>query len=77
MLYGLFVSGSPLQLRNRLQNRVQDTEHSMHIKDSEGEVIGVAQAVNKIINRNTPFNAHDEKVGSLPFVLMFLTFCIL
>jgi len=50
---------------------------SMHIKDSEGEVIGVAQAVNKIINRNTPFNAHDEKVGSLPFVLMFLTFCIL
>ena len=35
---------------------------SMPIKDNDGEVIGVAQAVNKINTRNLPFNIHDEKV---------------
>lgn len=34
----------------------------MPIKDNEGEVIGVAQAINKVTNRNIPFNEHDEKV---------------
>lgn len=38
---------------------------SMPIKDSEGEVIGVAQAVNKVVNRNLAFNEHDEKVNPL------------
>jgi hypothetical protein len=35
---------------------------SMPIKDNEGEVIGVAQAINKVTNRNQPFTEHDEKV---------------
>ena len=35
---------------------------SMPIKDSDGEVIGVAQAVNKMSIRDAPFNEHDEKV---------------
>ncbi|XP_052771551.1 dual 3',5'-cyclic-AMP and -GMP phosphodiesterase 11-like isoform X2 [Mya arenaria] len=43
---------------------------SMPIKDSEGEVIGVAQAVNKVVNRNLPFNEHDEKVFA-----SYLAFC--
>lgn len=38
---------------------------SMPIKDNEGEVIGVAQAVNKVVNRNLSFNEHDEKVTFL------------
>lgn len=33
----------------------------MPIKDNEGEVIGVAQAINKVTNRNLPFTEHDEK----------------
>lgn len=35
---------------------------SMPIKDSEGEVIGVAQAINKISVKDEPFDEHDEKV---------------
>ena len=35
---------------------------SMPIKDNDGEVIGVAQAVNKLSIRDMPFNEHDEKV---------------
>ena len=35
---------------------------SMPIKDSEGVVIGVAQAVNKVDNKTKSFNEHDEKV---------------
>lgn len=34
----------------------------MAIKDSDGEVIGVAQAINKISVRDEPFDEHDEKV---------------
>ena len=36
---------------------------SMPIKDSDGEVIGVAQAINKISVKDEPFDEHDEKVG--------------
>ncbi|XP_052266884.1 dual 3',5'-cyclic-AMP and -GMP phosphodiesterase 11-like [Dreissena polymorpha] len=43
---------------------------SMPIKDSEGVVIGVAQAVNKVVNRNQTFNEHDEKVFA-----SYLAFC--
>ncbi|XP_053393300.1 dual 3',5'-cyclic-AMP and -GMP phosphodiesterase 11-like isoform X3 [Mercenaria mercenaria] len=43
---------------------------SMPIKDNEGEVIGVAQAINKVINRNLPFDEHDEKVFA-----SYLAFC--
>lgn len=35
----------------------------MPLKDSRGDVIGVAQAINKIGARDEPFNKHDEKVG--------------
>ena len=38
---------------------------SMPIKDGEGAVIGVAQAVNKVNSRDLPFDEHDEKVGSI------------
>ena len=34
----------------------------MPIKDVAGEVIGVAQAVNKITSKDEPFDEHDEKV---------------
>lgn len=43
---------------------------SMPIKNHEGEVIGVAQAVNKVTNRNLPFTVHDEKVFA-----SYLAFC--
>lgn len=43
---------------------------SMPIKDNEGEVIGVAQAVNKVVNRNLSFNEHDEKVTFFYFVVL-------
>jgi len=33
----------------------------MPVKNSSGEVIGVAQAINKITVQ--PFNEHDEKVS--------------
>ena len=36
---------------------------SMPIKDSDGEVIGVAQAINKISVKDEPFDEHDEKVS--------------
>ena len=35
----------------------------MPIKDFNGEVIGVAQAINKSSIRDEPFNEHDEKVN--------------
>jgi len=35
----------------------------MPIKDSNDEVIGVAQAINKTSIHDEPFNEHDEKVG--------------
>jgi hypothetical protein len=34
----------------------------MPIKNSNGEVIGVAQAINKASIKDEPFNEHDEKV---------------
>jgi len=34
----------------------------MPVKDFNGEVIGVAQAINKASPRDEPFNEHDEKV---------------
>ena len=37
---------------------------SMPIKDNDGEVIGVAQAINKISVKDEPFDEHDEKVRS-------------
>ncbi|KAI8794602.1 cGMP-specific 3,5-cyclic phosphodiesterase [Biomphalaria glabrata] len=43
---------------------------SMPIKDSEGEVIGVAQAINKISAKDEPFDEHDEKVFGT-----YLAFC--
>ncbi|XP_064594905.1 dual 3',5'-cyclic-AMP and -GMP phosphodiesterase 11-like isoform X2 [Liolophura sinensis] len=43
---------------------------SMPIKDSEGDVIGVAQAVNKISPQDEPFDEHDEKVFA-----SYLAFC--
>ncbi|PVD37899.1 hypothetical protein C0Q70_00501 [Pomacea canaliculata] len=43
---------------------------SMPIKDSEGEVIGVAQAINKISVKDEPFDEHDEKVFA-----SYLAFC--
>ncbi|XP_071105991.1 dual 3',5'-cyclic-AMP and -GMP phosphodiesterase 11-like isoform X1 [Haliotis cracherodii] len=42
----------------------------MAIKDSDGEVIGVAQAINKISVRDEPFDEHDEKVFA-----SYLAFC--
>ena len=36
---------------------------SMPIKDMNGDVIGVAQAINKISVKDEPFDEHDEKVG--------------
>ncbi|XP_059167977.1 dual 3',5'-cyclic-AMP and -GMP phosphodiesterase 11-like isoform X2 [Physella acuta] len=42
----------------------------MPIKDSEGEVIGVAQAINKISVKDEPFDEHDEKVFA-----SYLAFC--
>lgn len=51
---------------------------SMPIKDSEGEVIGVAQAVNKVVNRNLAFNEHDEKVKAPPiYMYMSLRYSII
>lgn len=35
---------------------------SMPIKDCDGKVIGVAQAVNKLGLKDGPFDEHDEKV---------------
>ena len=35
----------------------------MPIKDADGEVVGVAQAINKISVKDEPFDEHDEKVG--------------
>lgn len=35
---------------------------STPIKDSEGVVIGVAQAINRINSKDEPFNSHDERV---------------
>ena len=35
---------------------------SMPIHDLDGEVVGVAQAVNKTILKDQPFDDHDEKV---------------
>ena len=35
---------------------------SMPIKDCEGQVIGVAQAINRIGIKDDPFTVHDEKV---------------
>ena len=46
----------------------------MPIKDSEGEVIGVAQAVNKVVNRNLAFNEHDEKVWTYVLFKQFIHF---
>ncbi|XP_070185769.1 dual 3',5'-cyclic-AMP and -GMP phosphodiesterase 11-like [Littorina saxatilis] len=43
---------------------------SMPIKDSDGEVIGVAQAINKIGVKDGPFDEHDEKVFA-----SYLAFC--
>ncbi|XP_041363475.1 dual 3',5'-cyclic-AMP and -GMP phosphodiesterase 11-like [Gigantopelta aegis] len=43
---------------------------SMAIKDSEGEVIGVAQAINKNSFKDEPFDEHDEKV-----FVSYLAFC--
>lgn len=34
----------------------------MSVKDFNGEVIGVAQAINKASPKDEPFNEHDEKV---------------
>jgi len=34
----------------------------MPLKNSRGDVIGVAQAINKITCRDEPFSKHDEKV---------------
>ena len=42
---------------------------SMPIKDNDGEVIGVAQAVNKLSIRDMPFNEHDEKVSIISTAL--------
>ena len=36
---------------------------SMPIHDLDGKVVGVAQAVNKIILKDEAFDNHDEKVG--------------
>jgi len=35
----------------------------MPLKNAKDEVIGVAQAINKISAREEPFNKHDEKVS--------------
>ncbi|KAL8571841.1 Dual 3',5'-cyclic-AMP and -GMP phosphodiesterase 11 [Nucella lapillus] len=43
---------------------------SMPIKDHEDQVIGVAQAINKISVKNEPFDEHDEKVFA-----SYLAFC--
>lgn len=43
---------------------------SMPIKDTEGHVIGVAQAVNKLGEKEEPFDERDEKVFA-----SFLAFC--
>nr|KAG5710172.1 hypothetical protein BaRGS_006691 [Batillaria attramentaria] len=43
---------------------------SMPIKDSDGVVIGVAQAINKISVKDEPFDEHDEKVFA-----SYLAFC--
>ena len=34
----------------------------MPIKDNEGKVLGVAQAINKISAKEEQFDEHDEKV---------------
>ena len=44
----------------------------MPIKDNDGEVIGVAQAVNKMSIRDMPFNEHDEKVSVNPLIRIAL-----
>lgn len=41
---------------------------SMPIKDASGEVLGVAQAVNKLSLKDEPFDEHDEKVVLLTLV---------
>lgn len=38
----------------------------MPIKDLDGEVLGVAQAINKISAKDEPFDEHDEKVRPTP-----------
>ncbi|KAK3091837.1 hypothetical protein FSP39_023062 [Pinctada imbricata] len=43
---------------------------SMPIKDCEGQVIGVAQAINRIGTKDEPFTSHDEKVFA-----SYLAFC--
>ena len=37
---------------------------SVPIRNLDGDVIGVAQAVNKTEGQNQAFDDHDEKVGS-------------
>ncbi|XP_048758598.2 dual 3',5'-cyclic-AMP and -GMP phosphodiesterase 11-like isoform X2 [Ostrea edulis] len=43
---------------------------STPIKDSEGVVIGVAQAINRINSKDEPFNSHDERIFS-----NYMAFC--
>ncbi|GAB1599790.1 dual 3',5'-cyclic-AMP and -GMP phosphodiesterase 11-like isoform X2 [Argonauta hians] len=43
---------------------------SMPIKDRDGEVIGVAQTVNKFSGKDEPFDAKDEKI-----FIFYLAFC--
>ena len=49
---------------------------SMPIKDSDGEVIGVAQAINKISVKDEPFDEHDEKVSGQRCVCVFVCVCV-
>ena len=49
---------------------------SMAIKDSEGEVIGVAQAINKNSVKDEPFDEHDEKVSLFIYLFICFLFCM-
>ena len=41
----------------------------MPIKDGDGIVVGVAQAINKVTPKDEPFDEHDEKVRTITFVI--------
>ena len=45
---------------------------SMPIKDADGEVVGVAQAINKISVKDEPFDEHDEKVRTCIYTSIYL-----